>query len=66
MRTSGLRAMPAFRILVSMSLIGSLTLIVVLPASRSAGYQLDLVTPGNCPCDAISRKQIRQVPNLRI
>src|SRR5829696_6033981 len=28
-------------------------------------YQLDLVTPGNCPACAISRTQIRQRPNVR-
>jgi len=29
-------------------------------------YQLDLVTPGNCPKPALILKQIRQIPNLRI
>jgi hypothetical protein len=28
-------------------------------------YQLDLVTPGNKPSDAIFRKQIRHKPNFR-
>jgi len=29
-------------------------------------YQLDFVTPGKSPSDAILRKQRRQIPNLRI
>ena len=29
-------------------------------------YQLDFTTPGSLPWEAISRKQIRQIPNLRI
>jgi len=28
-------------------------------------YQLDLITPGNLPWDAIPRKQMRHIPNLR-
>jgi len=31
----------------------------------AASYQLDLITPGNLPSDANSRKQIRQMPNFR-
>jgi hypothetical protein len=27
-------------------------------------YQLDLITPGNFPWDAMLRKQIRQMPNF--
>ncbi|CAB5087832.1 hypothetical protein D3OALGA1CA_699 [Olavius algarvensis associated proteobacterium Delta 3] len=29
-------------------------------------YQLDLITPGNCPSDAIFLKQMRHMPNFRI
>jgi hypothetical protein len=29
-------------------------------------YQLDLVTPGNCPKPALILKQIRQIPNFRM
>jgi len=29
-------------------------------------YQLDLITPGNFPWDAMFRKQIRQIPNFLI
>lgn len=29
-------------------------------------YQLDLITPGSLPCEARSRKQIRQIPNFLI
>jgi hypothetical protein len=29
-------------------------------------YQLDFTTPGSLPWDAISLKQMRQIPNLRI
>ena len=40
-----------------------------VPIRRSTlpvGYQLDLVTPGNRPTEASSRKQIRQTPNFRM
>lgn len=30
------------------------------------GYQLDLMTPGSFPSEAIFRKQMRQMPNLRM
>jgi hypothetical protein len=33
-------------------------------AFRQAGHQLDFTTPGNLPCDAKLRKQIRQIPNF--
>jgi hypothetical protein len=33
---------------------------------HAATYQLDLITPGNFPWEASSRKQIRQIPNLRM
>jgi hypothetical protein len=29
-------------------------------------YQLDFITPGSIPSEARPRKQIRQIPNLRI
>jgi hypothetical protein len=62
-----LRAIPAFRIRVSMSLIGSFTLMrCVSVVFRRLTYQLDFVTPGRLPFDANSRKQIRHVPNLRM
>jgi len=36
------------------------------PASDTCRhYQLDLTTPGICPCSANSRKQMRQRLNLR-
>src|SRR5215213_7315272 len=71
---SAWRAMPALRILVSISLIGSLTLIRPLSFALVSewlfvgahGYQLDFVTPGRRPIDASSRKQIRQSPNFRM
>ena len=34
-------------------------------ARRASDYQLALTTPGSSPLCAISRKQIRQMPNLR-
>jgi hypothetical protein len=52
-------AIPAFRILVSMSAIGSDTLI-------DLSYQLDFVTPGIMPSLASLRKQILHISNLRI
>jgi hypothetical protein len=30
------------------------------------GYQLDLMTPGSLPSDAMFLKQMRQIPNFRI
>jgi len=34
--------------------------------SPAAGpYQLDLMTPGSLPREAMFRKQIRQIPNFR-
>jgi len=36
----------------------------VLKTVLSITYQLDLVTPGNFPCEARFRKQIRQIPNF--
>ena len=30
------------------------------------GYQLDFVTPGSCPSQGRSRKQMRHSPNLRM
>jgi len=33
---------------------------------KNKSYQLDFVTPGKRPSEAISRKQRRQMPNLRI
>jgi hypothetical protein len=72
---SAFRAIPALRIRVSMSLIGSLTLMRGLsvvpkdgrfrssrPAYPPRCYQLDLVTPGRRPTEASSRKQMRHVP----
>jgi hypothetical protein len=35
-------------------------------ASFHGVYQLDLITPGSSPSEAMLRKQIRQMPNLRI
>jgi hypothetical protein len=34
------------------------------PKQSGSVYQLDLVTPGISPWSAISRKQIRQIPNF--
>jgi len=34
-------------------------------APAPARYQLDLMTPGNLPMEAMFRKQIRQTPNFR-
>jgi hypothetical protein len=34
-------------------------------SSRRHRYQLDLITPGNLPWDAMLLKQMRQMPNLR-
>jgi hypothetical protein len=31
---------------------------------QAALYQLDLITPGSRPSDAILRKQMRQMPNF--
>jgi len=36
------------------------------PTAKRPAYQLDFTTPGNFPCDAKSRKQIRQMPNFRM
>ncbi len=55
--TSRWRARLAFRMRVSMSAIGSVTLMV---------YQLDFVTPGSSPCEARSRKQMRHIPKRRM
>jgi hypothetical protein len=56
--TKSCRAMMAFLILVSISAIGSETVI--------STYQLDFFTPGICPARASRRKQIRHRPNLRM
>src|SRR5665647_431108 len=64
----------AFRRRVSMSAIGSVIVMGLLPFLdgvspsgdlRRSGYQLLLVTPGSSPRCAISRTQMRQSPNLR-
>jgi hypothetical protein len=71
--------MHAFRMRVSISAIGSLTLTtlppyitisveaaVQRPFVLRGAYQLDFVTPGIRPLSACSRKQIRHMPNLRM
>src|SRR5208283_1210605 len=50
------RTMMAFRILVSMSEIGSV--------ATFSSYQLDLITPGSSPLKASPRKQILHISNL--
>src|SRR2546429_9751278 len=45
---------------VSRSAMGSVIADILSPA-----YQLDFVTPGMSPLCAISRKQMRQIPNRR-
>jgi hypothetical protein len=60
MATEALLAIWAFRMRVSMSLIGSLILISFSPA-----YQLALIIPGTSPCSANSRSLPRPKPNFR-
>jgi hypothetical protein len=31
---------------------------------KNKNHQLDFITPGSIPCEARSRKQIRQIPNF--
>jgi hypothetical protein len=50
----------ALRILVSMSAMVS----VLIPSLPS--YHDDFFTPGTWPCDESVRKQMRQIPNLRM
>jgi len=38
----------------------------ILHGHDAFSYQLDLITPGISPLSAISRKQMRQMPNLRM
>ena len=56
--TSSWPARTPLRMRVRKSAIGSVIDI-------AATYQLDFVTPGIMPCEAISRRQIRHSPNLR-
>ena len=73
METVSWNAELALRRRVSMSAIGSVIDIGLLPFLvvvsladlRRSAYQLDLVTPGSWPARAISRRQIRHRPNLR-
>ena len=60
MSTFSWRAIAAFRTLVSMSAMGSETLIYCPPY-----YQLDLVTPGIRPSLANFRKQTRHISYFR-
>jgi hypothetical protein len=61
-------ALAAFRILVSMSAIGSVIVISATPYRLTpwnlSNYQLDLTTPGISPLEAIFLKQIRHIPNF--
>src|ERR1017187_4381546 len=56
--TFGWRAWIAFRTRVSMSAMGSLSIVLLL-------YQLAFTTPGISPFRASCRKHRRQIPNLR-
>src|SRR5690606_20873844 len=78
MLTVACRAMPALRMRVNISPIGSFTLTRVPPHRPGVcaaegrdppvndSYQLDLTTPGIRPLRACSRKQMRHMPNLRM
>ena len=61
MATEGLRTAFALRMRVSMSAMGS----VIMAISLFSSYQEALRMPGISPRSARSRRQIRQMPNLR-
>src|SRR5450432_1604966 len=76
--TFGWRARIALRTRVSMSAMGSLVIVLLLPITPALStadgrrasdvlnlYQLALVTPGISPFSASWRKHRRQMPNLR-